>query len=167
MIPVNNFSKNNTRMEKIEIKLNTFLHKDIIIDNSVTGLDTGGGHQAADPSIIWDPIKKRWLVYFFAVTNGFAEIYVAESNDLLNFRFIGKAVSKGSQEDFDNVYAHKPGAIFYDDLFYLFYSGDNGRSRSIGVAISRDGVNFTKNSNNPILIGPEGTNYLGAPSIIR
>jgi len=149
-----------------KVKLNTFFYKDVIIDNSVTGLSASYQH-AADPSIVWDPVNKRWLIYFFANVSGNAEIYVAESKDLFHMNFLGKAVPKGSSGQFDSVHAHKPGAIYYNGNFYVFYSGDNGMYRSIGVAISSDGVNFTKHPNNPILSDPEGIGYLDAPTVIR
>ena len=148
------------------IKLNTFLHNAVIIDNSVTGLNAQY-QQAADPSIVWDPVNKRWLIYFFANVSGSAETYVAESRDLFSVKFLGKAIPRGSAGEFDSLHAHKAGAIYYNGKYYLFYSGDDGTSRRIGLATSDDGINFTKYPNNPILSDPEGTGYLDAPTIIR
>jgi hypothetical protein len=155
-----------TSKDMTRIKLNTFFHKEVIIDNSVTGLNTQY-HQAADPSIVWDPVNKRWLIYFFANESGSAEIYVAESKDLFNVKFLGKAVPRGNSGKFDSASAQKPGAIYYNGKYYLFYRGDDGTYNRIGLAISDDGVNFIKYANNPILTDPEGTGYLDSPSVIR
>jgi len=149
-----------------KVKLNTFFYKDVIIDNSITGLSTTG-QQAADPSIVYDPVNKRWLVYFFANVGGSSETYVAESKDLLHMKFLGKAIPKGGSGQFDSVHAAKPGVIYYNGNYYAFYCGDDGAYRRIGVAVSSDGVNFTKHPNNPILTDPEGTGYLDAPTVIR
>jgi hypothetical protein len=151
---------------RARIKLNTFFYKDVIIDNNVTGLGATG-QQASDPSIIWDDVNKRWLIYFFANVGGNAETYVVESKDLLHMKYLGKAIPKGTSGQFDSVHAHKPGAIYYNGNYYVFYSGDDGTYRRIGVAVSSDGVNFTKHPNNPILSDPEGTGYLDAPTVIR
>ena len=116
---------------------------------------------------MWDPVNKRWLIYFFANVSGNAETYVAESRNLINVKFLGKAIPKGNSGDFDSLHAHKAGGIYYNNKFYLFYSGDNGTYRRIGLATSDDGVNFTKYPGNPILMDPEGTGYLDAPTVIR
>ena len=148
------------------ISLKTFFYKDVVIDNNVTGL-VATGQQAADPNIIWDPLKKRWLIYFFVNVDGHSEIYVGESNDLLSVRFLGKALSRGSENDFDSVHAEKPCVIYHNNMYYMFYSGKDGVHSSIGLALSSDGVNYKKYSTNPILKDPEETGYLDAPSIIR
>jgi hypothetical protein len=149
-----------------KVRLNTFFYKDVIIDNSVTGLTTTG-QQGADPSIVYDPVNKRYLVYFYANVGGSAETYVAESKDLLHMKYLGKAIPKGASGQFDSVHAHKACVIYYNNMFYAFYSGDNGTSRSIGLATSDNGINFTKYTGNPILVDPEGTGYLDAPTVIR
>jgi len=148
------------------IKLNTFLHNAVIIDKNVTGL-TGNGQQAADPSIVWDPVNKRWLIYFFAYTDG-NDIYVAESRDLLSMNFIGKVVSRGPSGSWESLAVEKPSVIYYNGKYYMFYIGwDSSLNCRIGLATSNDGINFTKYANNPILEDPEGTGRINAPSVIR
>jgi hypothetical protein len=149
-----------------KVKLNTFFYKDVIIDNNVTGLGATG-QQAADPSIVWDPVNKRWLVYFFATVGGHSETYVCESKDLLHMKFIGKVISTGATGQFDSVHVAKACVIYYNGTYYAFYAGDDGTYRRIGLATSSDGINFTKYANNPILTDPEDTGYLDAPTVIR
>jgi len=149
------------------LRLSAYVYRDVVIDNSVTGLGADG-QQAADPCIVWDPGGRRWLVYFFATVGGRAETYVCESRDLLHMRFLGRAIPAGPPGSFDDVHAHKAGVVYHDGRFYAFYSGQSGAGpRSIGLAVSDDGVNFTKHPGNPVLTDPEGTNYLDAPSVIR
>jgi len=150
------------------IKLNTYVHKEVIIDSNVTGLSTTG-QQGADPCIVWDSVNKRWLIYFFANVGGHSETYVAESRDLLHVKLLGKAISIGPSGSFDENHAEKPSVIYYNNKYYLFYSGVNSANyRAIGLATSDNGINFTKYANNPILTDPEGTSHgIEAPSVIR
>jgi len=148
------------------VKPNTFFYKDVVIDNSVTGLSTTG-QQAADPCIVYGPIAKIWRVYFFANVNNSSETYMCESPDLLQMKNCVKVLSKGPPGSFDSVHAEKAAVIFYNNTFYMFYSGKDGASSRIGLATSSDGKNFTKYAGNPILTDPEGTGYLDAPTVIR
>jgi hypothetical protein len=147
------------------VKLNTYLYKDVIIDHNVTGLPPSG-IEAADPSIVWDPINNRWLIYFYAYVNNIPEIYVAESNDLLSVRFLGKALPVGDPGSWDSGTVAKPYVMYLDGTYYMFYAGSS-IGKAIGLATSTDGINFTKYTGNPILTDPEGTNYLDAPTIIK
>jgi len=146
--------------------LNTYFYKEVILNNAITGIGATG-QQAADPDIVYDPVNKRYLVYFFANVGGNAETYVAESRDLFRMKFLAKAIPKGASGEFDSIHAHKADVILYNNVYYAFYSGDNGTSRRIGVATSTDGVSFTKHPSNPVLTDPEGTGYLDAPTVIR
>jgi len=58
--------------------------------------------------------------------------------------------------------------IKHDGTYYLFYTGRNLPEYKIGLAISTDGVNFTRYSNNPILSNTESweESGVGYPSII-
>lgn len=59
--------------------------------------------------------------------------------------------------------------IKINDLYYLYYTSRNMPFYKIGLAISNDGINFTKYSNNPILTNEmawEGSGVL-YPTIFR
>ena len=141
------------------------IYKNVIIDNNVTGLTTDW-QQAADPSIVYDPSKKMWNIYFFASVGGHAEVYLCRSTDLLSMNYIGKVLSVGASGEWDASYVHKQ-AVILEDKFYMFYAGASGSVRAIGLATSEDGENFTKYENNPILTDPEGTDYLDAPTVFK
>jgi len=146
------------------------IDRGVLIDDNVTGLSVGTGkQQAADPSIVWDPKAKIWRIYFFARPGDNAEVYMVTSRDLKGFSTATKVLSVGASGEWDSVHAHKPCVVYDEETgkFYLFYSGDDGTYRRIGVAESDDGVNFTKYSGNPILEDPEGTGYLDAPSVFK
>ena len=147
-----------------KISTNTYLYKEPIIDNSVTGLNATD-IQAANPSIVYDYENSRWLIYFFANVDG-PETYVAESRDLLSVKYISKAIPRGGPGSFDELSAHKANVVYHNDKFYAFYAGDDvsGRRR-IGLAVSDDGISFTKMG--VLIEDPEGTGYLDSPSVIK
>jgi predicted GH43/DUF377 family glycosyl hydrolase len=54
-----------------------------------------------------------------------------------------------------------------DNKYYLYYIGRNGLTYNIGLAISTDGLNFTRHSNNPILTATQSWEQNGvlSPSV--
>lgn len=153
-----------TVAEKTAVKLNTYLYEKPVIDSSLTGI-TPTGQQAADPSIVWDDVNKRWLVYFFAREVDRQNIHLAYTRDFLNFYYIGRALDK--QYSWESYGVEKPHVIKYNNKYYMFYVGwETTTIAKIGVAWSDDGINFTKNPD-PILADPEGTPRINAPAVIR
>ena len=76
----------------------------------------------------------------------------------------------GPRGSFDERGASDPYVIRADDWFYLFYTGlDRARRQRLGIARSKDGVDWTKLRSNPILeIGAPGAfdeNGLGEPAV--
>jgi predicted GH43/DUF377 family glycosyl hydrolase len=62
-------------------------------------------------------------------------------------------------ESFDNEHILDPAAIIVDKKVFLYYSGHSKNKKySIGLAVSDDGINFYKSTNNPVIqnaISPE------------
>ena len=60
--------------------------------------------------------------------------------------------------------------IFEDDMYKMWFHGQNEQKRQIGYATSPDGINWTKHENNPILqTGPNGSwddQHIGHPVVI-
>jgi predicted GH43/DUF377 family glycosyl hydrolase len=60
--------------------------------------------------------------------------------------------------------------LFTDNLYHIWYSGNDGMNLRIGHATSVDGIVWEKDTNNPVLdIGPAGSwdeNNVGYPSVI-
>ena len=56
-----------------------------------------------------------------------------------------------------------------NDTYYLYYTGRNIPNYQIGVAISIDGINFTRYSENPILISETSweQNCVGSPTVFE
>lgn len=66
-------------------------------------------------------------------------------------------LSIGLPSDFDSQQISYCTVLFHNNQFWMWYSGNNGTNWQIGLATSQDGINWTKNSNNPVLrIGSSG-----------
>ena len=66
----------------------------------------------------------------------------------------------GDEDDWD-VYAKKADVIKVGDTYYMYYTGQSGwyvewGTMQIGLATSKDGVNWTRYANNPIVKVPGG-----------
>jgi hypothetical protein len=65
-------------------------------------------------------------------------------------------IPSGSTSDWDGLYAYRASVIKLKGIYHMFYSGSNdeindfGYAHGIGHATSSDGINWTKDSCNPI-----------------
>ena len=84
-----------------------------------------------------DALKKEW------------HIRIATSTDLVHWDKVGDIyVLKGAVEE-KGICA--PGALIKDGMIHLFYQiYGNGKSDAICHATFKDGLNFTRNTTNPI-----------------
>jgi surface protein len=86
------------------------------------------------------------------------QIGYATSTDGINWtKYINNPVlGPGPEGAWDDHIIHTCTVILVDSIFHMWYSGHtgnhNGRNYRIGHAISQDGVNWTKDTNNPVLI---------------
>jgi predicted GH43/DUF377 family glycosyl hydrolase len=62
-------------------------------------------------------------------------------------------IDVGRENTFDEVNILDPSAVVVDGTVYLYYSAIGKKAETIGLATSEDGFNFTKRSDNPVLIG--------------
>ncbi len=80
------------------------------------------------------------------------------STDLLHFKEVGIALK--NDKEYDSEFGCFSGsAIVKDDVLYLLYTGASNGKQVQCIALSKDGVNFTKYENNPIIdesLLPEG-----------
>lgn len=80
----------------------------------------------------------------------------AVSEDMVHWENYPVALAPTDNYDKDGVY---PGsAIEKDGLIYLLYSGNYDRNsrkaQMVNLAMSKDGINFVKSANNPVLLNP-------------
>ncbi len=66
-------------------------------------------------------------------------------------------LSNGQPGDFDSEHVHYGPVLFHDEQYWFWYSGHNGQHWQIGLAISEDGIHWTKHPDNPVLaVGSNG-----------
>jgi len=78
----------------------------------------------------------------------------------------------GSSRSWDDKGVFAPSVILVGSTFYMYYSGkSSGISTSIGLAVSTDGVSWTRSTANPILTpGPMGSwdsSDIHSPSVLK
>ncbi|MBD3268117.1 family 43 glycosylhydrolase [bacterium] len=84
-------------------------------------------------------------------------IGIAESDDLTTWHKIGEIAGQPGTHEKNGICA--PGARVMDGKIHLFYQTyGNGRNDAICHAISTDGINFKRNSTNPIFAPTGGWN---------
>lgn len=110
-------------------------------------------------------------VFYYYQAGDPVEIGLARSKDGLSWqRNGGPVLPVGPWESWDERGVADPDVIRLGDSFYMFYLGmDRARRQRLGVAESRDGVNWFKLRSNPILeLGDYGAfdeNGLGEPAV--
>ena len=72
----------------------------------------------------------------------YAEIYIAKSDDGINWKEIGPALKPGDSGNYDSRTVCTPDILFHENLFFLVYQTQSddeiytGRSENVGLAIS-------------------------------
>lgn len=77
----------------------------------------------------------------------------------------------GAPGEFDSEHVYNPMVVYYDGLYWMWYAGNNGTSWQIGLATSKDGIEWKKHSNNPVFkIGNPGQwddKHITSPFVMR
>lgn len=102
------------------------------------------------------------------------QIGYAVSKDGIHWKkYIDNPVFKVNKNDWDNVSVLAPFVIYDHGRFKLYYRGSNSFNQdhsSIGLAISSDGISWSRDRRNPILtIGAQGEwddKQVGDPSVL-
>ena len=97
----------------------------------------------------------RYLMYYSVppkkdVDGAGWNIGIAESRDLIDWKKVGE-ITPAAGADYEKKGLCAPGALVRDGKVHLFYQTyGNSRNDAICHAVSDDGVNFIRNSTNPI-----------------
>ncbi|MEK9201468.1 MAG: hypothetical protein AAB944_00695 [Patescibacteria group bacterium] len=124
--------------------------------------------------MVWnDPsVMKEGQIYKMWMSGGTIEnmgdkvnVYYATSDDGLNWDIYPRPlISRGEKGAFDEKGIETPSVVKVNGVYHMYYTGSNytdshmGRF-SIGHASSKDGINWTKDPNNPVI--PRTFNGLG------
>ena len=117
-------------------------------DTSRTGIPF-----SKDPHVV--NFGGRYLMYYSVppmkgVEGAGWNIGIAESRDLTEWKKIGE-ITPATGAEYEKKGLCAPGALVRDGKVHLFYQTyGNARNDAICHAVSDDGVNFTRNSTNPI-----------------
>jgi predicted GH43/DUF377 family glycosyl hydrolase len=130
-----------------------------------------------DPSVIKeDGIYKMWLSGGDPIAEHIVvKIYYGTSNDGINWYIDPNSVFEASEGMWDSESVETPSVIKVGDTYHLYYTGYSTHyllaEYSIGHATSKDGINWIKDPNNPV-ISPHtnplewGFNTVAEPAII-
>lgn len=93
--------------------------------------------------IVLERSGKIWMYYTGA---GTVSWYggLAVSEDGIHFTKLGLVVPKGAAGEFDDVSMHIAGVLERDGKVWLYYAGNPLSNYYVGLAVSEDGVHFTK-----------------------
>lgn len=97
-------------------------------------------------------------------------IALAKSDDGIQFTDCG-TVLHASDSGWDSRMATFPGIWYEDSTYYLVYEGAGDNNGAIGLATSKDGVNFEKYGENGMILNYSGEGHeavnIGTPDLVR
>jgi hypothetical protein len=150
-----------------------------VINNSSSGNWNRGSYGPAD--IIYNPFGSdtiiaplnessvwgnKFVMYYDGTTGGTESIGLAVSNDGINWQGYNSGLApvlngSGGAGDWDRTYVSR--CTVYnenDNAYHMWYSGGEGRmDHGIGYAFSTDGINWTRDTSNPIFYKDDGVNW--------
>jgi beta-1,2-mannobiose phosphorylase / 1,2-beta-oligomannan phosphorylase len=119
--------------------------------------------QTANPDLLL--LDSTYLMYFRGQRDGHDRIGVAtipeEKFDGFTWTIHPEPViDVGEGGSWDEQHALDPAAILFRGQVFVYYTGSSPKAdRSICLAMSADGIHFTKSSDNPVILG-------GAPEVV-
>lgn len=130
-----------------------------ILEPSSSGWDS---HFLDTPCIL--KVGEQWYLYYFgAPSNDIpgGAIGLALSSDGLNWeKYSGNPVLSGSSGTWDSLWVESPSVRYVDGVFHMIYTGVDETWRPLtGHATSSDGINWVKDSLNPVLTQNTSANW--------
>lgn len=109
----------------------------------------------ADPTVIYDG---DWNMWFDAMDSATFWSFIGHATSKDGDKWINKGpvLGRGAKGEWDCQSVHHPCCIKYNGTYYLYYSGSDGTNiynvKHIGLATAKDGVNWTKEKSNPVVL---------------
>ena len=100
-----------------------------------------------DPNVI--KINNTYMMYVSSRKE--KSIMLSTSLDGINWTKL-KVVLKPNKINKWEENINRASILYYNNKYYMYYTGQTSKESKIGLAISDDGINFTKYNENPILI---------------
>ena len=122
------------------------------------------------PRIIYD--GKTYRMWFNGGRSGSSGVGYATSNDGISWsQLAGPVLEPGPHGAWDSSSVALGSILWNGTFFIMWYSGDNPTrfaSGAVGLATSKDGVSWTKDSRNPVLTATAiDRGYIASPYVIR
>jgi predicted GH43/DUF377 family glycosyl hydrolase len=127
-------------------------------------LDNGEANHVNDPSVV--KVDGVYFMYYtLAVGSVVDEIALATSKDGVTWEKRGVVLKPGREDDWDSLLVGRPSVLHEGGLFKIWFDGRKDlppgapaqgvpksptSSRSVGLAMSKDGVHWTKHPGNPV-----------------
>ena len=124
-----------------------------------------------ETGILFDPcvIKHEDAYRMFVSRRTSSDVALYESLDGIKWTYVDVALAPSSTDSWDNVVNRASVLRLDESVWYMWYTGQNRGRSAIGLAISTDGVHFSRHGDRPILVPriDQGEEAVMNPCVIR
>ena len=94
-------------------------------------------------------INDTYMLYYFLRAYPYYEMRLATSQDGINFTKSSNNPILIAQENWEGTGIYSASIIFENNQYKMVYASVNASGTGLGMAYSNDGINWTKDTNNP------------------
>jgi len=114
-------------------------------------LDNGGANHVNDPSVV--AVDGTYYMYYTEAATGEDDrVHVATSPDGVTWARAGMVLDVGPAGSWDSFKVGRPAVLYIGGQFLLWYDGNDGTHRHVGLATSPDGFTFERHPDNPLFL---------------
>ena len=95
-------------------------------------------------------VNGKYYFFFNCTGNGITSIALATSFDGVNWERYGYGPVLSTSDEWEGAGINMPSVIYENGQFMMMYQSQAGQS--FGIAVSHNGVNWIKYSNNPVIV---------------